>query len=103
MNKYFVDILESIKSNQFSGSIFTPDEQNWELAKSWYHKYSNVEEISDKELLNLLYLFYTHENLDFSDNVHFDQVAHSICEKYEIDRCNFLNMIVDFRKLIYSV
>lgn len=103
MNKYFIDILEKMKTNQFDNDAFIPDEHNWELARSWYHKYSVVETISDKELLELLYFFYVHENLDFYDNVHFTQVAESIHIMYGVEKNNLLKMFSDFRKLVYEL
>lgn len=103
MNGYFIGILESIKSNQFDDDTFAPDKHNWALARSWYYKYGDAETISDKELLDLLYYFYVHENLDFYDNVRFAQVAESINIRYRIPTGNLLEMFSDFRKLVYEL
>lgn len=102
MNMYFVDILEKIKLNQFNVETFVPDECNWTLARSWYLKYSVTEIMSDKNLLDLLYFFYVHENLDIYDNVRFSQVAELVYKKYKVEKSSLLTMFSDFHKLVYE-
>ena len=103
MNMYFIDIFEKIKFNQFNDDSFVPNECYWELAKSWYLKYSVSEIISDKDLLDLLYFFYIHENLDLYDNVRFSQVTEPVCKKYNVNRSSLLKMFSDFHRLVYEM
>lgn len=103
MNKYLIDILEKTKSNQFNDSTFIPDAHNWELVKLWYYKYSQNNAIPDKKLLDLLYFFYVHENLDFYDNARFAQVAETMYITYGVETGSLLRMFSDFRKLIYEL
>lgn len=100
---YFIGILEKVKTGQFDDDTFVPDRHNWEQARLWYLKHSFADEISNKELLDLLYFFYVHENLDVYDNVHFSEVAESIYEKYKIEKKKFLQAFLDFRKLVYEI
>lgn len=57
----------------------------------------------DECVLDLLYFFYTHENLDFYDNVQFDKIAKSLYMQYGIGKGDLLKMFSDFRKLVYEV
>ena len=102
MNAYFIDIFERMNSDQFNDEKFTPDEYNWGLAKSWYSKYANINIISNKELLDLLYFFYNHENFDLYGSKHFYQETHLIRKKYGIDKNDLLKMMNDFIKIIYK-
>lgn len=103
MNNYFIDLLEKIKTEQMSNDIFSPDICYWESARSWASRYSNNDSISDECVLDLLYFFYTHENLDFYDNVQFDKIAKSLYMQYGIGKGDLLKMFSDFRKLVYEV
>ncbi len=102
MNMYFINLLESMKRESFDESTFVPDISNWQLAKSWYDKYGSIKSISDQKLLDLLYFFYIHENLDYYDNSHFSEVANSIQSLYKINTNSVLNAFIDFRILIYG-
>lgn len=102
MNEYLVGVLENIKSGQFDEDTFMPEKHNWELVKSWYHRYGNLKDISDKQLLDLLYFFYIRENLDFYDYEHFSQIGKTLQVKYGIERTDIPKTFSDFRTLVYD-
>lgn len=102
MNYYLVNILESIKLDDFDVETFIPDEENWNKVELWYNEYGEVEKVSKQELLDLLYFFYIHENLDFYDNNHFEHIAKYICEKFGINKENILKMFYEFRRMLYK-
>lgn len=102
MNKYLINILEQIKSGNFDDSTFAPDKSRWTPVKLWYHKYSEMESISDDKLLDLLYFFYFHEDLDFYEYAHFSEVVQYIHEEYGVRQDDILEMLTEFRKIIYG-
>lgn len=103
MNNYFISLLEKIKAGQLNNNTFPPDKCNWESARLWATRYSNNSSISDECVLELLYFFYTHENLDLYDNVQFNNIAKSLYMEYHIGKEDLLKMFSDFRKLVYEV
>ena len=57
MDKYLIDIFECIKSGDFKNIPFVPDESRWISVKLWYHKYSEIEQISHDKLLDIPLFF----------------------------------------------
>lgn len=101
MNDFFSEIFENIMSNNFNYDSFSPDSKDWLMAELWYYKYGNIGKISRKKLLDLLYFFYIHENIDSYDATHFNQIIQPICSEYKIEKANIFKMIDDFYQLIY--
>lgn len=102
MDEYLINIFEDIKSGDFDNSIFVPDESRWIPIKLWYHKYGKIEQISDNKILDLLYFFYFHEDLDFYDYAHFGEMVEYLQKEYGIGQNDVLTMLTEFRKIVYG-
>lgn len=102
MNKYLINIFERIKSGDFENSHFVPDESRWIPVKVWYHKYGEIEQISDNKLLDLLYFFYLHEDLDFYDYAHFREIVQYLQEEYGVRQNDILTMLTEYREMVYG-
>ena len=104
MNEYFISLLQAMKTNELDRDSFVPDKYNWGLAQLWYNRYSSTEAetLSDVELLDLLYFFYIHENLEFYSKSDITQVADLVYKRYGIEKDNLLAMFSDFNKLVYG-
>lgn len=79
-----------------------PDESIWSSVKLWYHKYSEIEQISDDKLLDLLYFFYIHEDLDFYDYAHFREIVQFLQKEYGVRQNDISAMLTEYREIVYG-
>lgn len=100
MNEYLINTFEDIKSGDFNNNSFVPDESKWLPVKLWYHKYGEIEQISDNKLLDLLYFFYFHEDLDFYDYAHFLEIVQYLQKEYGIRQNSIVTMLTEFREIV---
>ena len=97
---YLIDLLESIKDNSFSDETFYPQVKEWEPAVSWAKKYS-ARDLSNKEIVDLLYYFYVRENLDYYPVEQFKKAASFLSEQFDVRVEDVLQMLIDFRSMVF--
>lgn len=102
MNMYLINIFECIKSGDFKNIPFVPDESRWIPVKLWYHKYGEIKQISHDKLLDLLYFFYLHEDLDFYDYAHFMEIVQYLQKEYGVKQDDILAMLSEYREIVYG-
>lgn len=77
-----------------------PNEEARSFARAWYGRYTNNHPIEDDELIELLFFFYNHTDLDCYEASHYIRVAEHLNNTYNIPRGKLLEMIASFREII---
>lgn len=80
--------------------IVFPNEEARITARSWYSSYTNNQTIEDDELIELLFFFYSHYDLDCYELSHYTKVAEYLSSTYYIPRDKLPEMIASFRKFL---
>lgn len=80
--------------------IVFPSEEARIIARAWYSRYTNNHTIEDDELIELLFFFYSHYDLDCYELSHYIRVAEHLNNTYNIPREQLLDMIASFREFI---
>lgn len=104
MNYSIIQMLEAMKQGCFTNI----DEYLGEDGKSnifnWFSKYAceNSSEMALEPIIELLFELYIHENIDFYPIEEFQRVTTTWAASYHFERKLFLNMLQDFRVLVYG-
>lgn len=103
MNQKLIYLLQDIiseKNDALSASQLL-DLETKTLLCNWYLKYTNSKEADILIILDLLCFLYLKHDIDVTIPTIYLDTLDFLVQKYNIKRDTFLNMLTDFRTLIF--
>ena len=103
MNERIIDYLEVLKcGNSVSVETYLSNDDKQAIL-SWYRKYIHVHDNIDFEkVIDLLYVLYVRENLEFYPVNEFQQLILSLAQTHGFDKNDFWSLYSDFRILVFG-
>jgi|GEM_PF-1995381 len=102
-NKRIINLLEDIKNDNYLGCEEYLNNDDKDTLSCWYKKYSEKNCEKDfEEIINLLSTLYFYENIDIYPAEEYHKEVEQISNKFSIKTSHFLEMLAEFRKIVYG-
>lgn len=104
MNWSIISMFEAIKREAFTNIADYLSNREQERVIAWFSQYTLKKDISSdvNSAINLMYELYIRENIDLYPVDEYQRITTVLSEKYHLDRTQFLEMLQNFRILVYG-
>lgn len=102
MNNHFLLMFEDMKRNRYQSYLHYLDEADMAKVHHWFWGFSSDESVSEEDIIHFMYDLYISEDIDYRVCDEYYDIASFYSEHYKFDPYDFLDMYVQFRKIIFD-
>ena len=102
MNSRMINMLEAIKTETYTTYTDFLENTDVGIINQWFFSVALEKSYRLEKVISLMYELYVREDIDFYPYEEYTKIVSYLSEKYKFAANDFLNLYIQFKKMIFE-